>query len=342
MVEKLAVKKVRGNRVKKTNTKEKSECNEKGEEEVVPHVPKKRGRKPKGGKIVKKEINLEEVNDDNQVAILHLKCKLNDLNDSLFTNINSQIDYNPNIIKEVEAYSKDKTDNYFNLIDTNNDNKDVIYNVIEDPVNSTKCSKLIDETNNDAQDIFKDKHKNKKNIYNKLKDLELLFNNNNNVNKKSDCFWCTCGFTTPPIHIPSLFHKEKYEVYGCFCSPECAAAFLFTENIDNNTKFERYQLLNYIYGKVYNYEKEIKFAPNPYYTLDKYYGNLTIQEYRQLLEYDRLILVIDKPVSKIYPEIHEDNNDFETVYENKLSLKKGIKTDKNDVLNNVFSVSNSG
>ena len=99
--------------------------------------------------------------------------------------------------------------------------------------------------------------------------------------------------------------------------------------------------MNYIYGKVYNYEKEIKFAPNPYYTLSKYYGNLSIQEYRQLLEYDRLILVIDKPVSKIYPEIHEDNNEFETVYENKLSLKKGVKTDKNDVLNNVFSVSNS-
>ena len=35
-----------------------------------------------------------------------------------------------------------------------------------------------------------------------------------------------------------------------------------------------------------------------------------------------------------------NNNEFETVYENKLSLKKGIKTDKNDVLNNVFSVSN--
>jgi hypothetical protein len=61
-----------------------------------------------------------------------------------------------------------------------------------------------------------------------------------------------------------------------------------------------------------------------------------------LLDYDRIILVIDKPVSKIYPEIHEDNNDFQTVYENKLSLKKSAKTDKNEILNNVFSVSNTG
>lgn len=335
MVEKVAVKKVRNNKAKEKKSKETSNHGEK--EEVTTHVPKKRGRKPKGGKIVKKEINLEDIGDNNQVVILHLKCKLNDLNDLLFTDIKSQIDYDPNIIKEVEAYSKDENDNYYTLNETNN--KNVIYKVIDDTVNDNNFSQTVPETNDDDKETFREKQKNKKNIYNKLKDLELLFNNNNIANKKSDCFWCTCGFTTPPIYIPALFHKEKYEVYGCFCSPECGAAYLFQENIDNNTKFERYQLLNYIYGKIYNYEKEIKFAPNPYYTLDKYYGNLTIQEYRQLLEYDRLILVIDKPVSKIYPEIHEDNNDFETVYENKLSLKRGMKIDKNDVLNNVFSVS---
>ena len=328
MVEKAAVKKVRKPRVKKEDIIDK--CGE----EVV-HVPKKRGRKPKGGKIVKKEINLEENSFDNQVSILHLKCKLNDLNETLFENINSQINYNPNIIKEVKAYSNDESENYYTL-NCNNKNEEVVYNVIDDVEN-----KIIQEENVNGKDSLKEKQKNKKNIYTKLKELELLFNNNN-INKKSDCFWCTCDFTTNPIFIPSLYHKGKYEVYGCFCSPECAASYLFKENIDNNTKFERYQLLNYIYGKIYNYEKEIKFAPNPYYTLNKYYGNLSIQEYRQLLEYDRLILVIDKPVSKIYPEIHEDNNDFETVYENKLSLKKGVKTDKNDVLNNVFSVSNMG
>ncbi len=89
--------------------------------------------------------------------------------------------------------------------------------------------------------------------------------------------------------------------------------------------------------KIYNYNKEIKPAPNPYYTLNKYYGNLTIQEYRQLLEYDRLILVIDKPLTKIYPELHEDNNEFETIYENKIVLKKPKQINKSNVLNKVFS-----
>lgn len=326
MVEEKVTKKVR-----KTRAKNSKHLNK--DEEEIPHVPKKRGRKPKGGKVVKKEVNIDESPYDNQVIILHLKCKMNDLNECLFDNINSQNNYDPNIIKEVQAYSTNKTENYYNL--NTPKNEEVVYNVIGDSKRNTNPEY---ESNADVEEI-KEKQKNKKNIHTKLKELELLFNNSN-VNKKSDCFWCTCDFTTHPIYIPSLYHKEKYEVYGCFCSPECAASFLFKENIDNNTKFERYQLLNYIYGKVYNYEKEIKFAPDPYYTLDKYYGNLSIQEYRQLLSYDRLILVIDKPVSKIYPEIHEDNNEFETVYENKLSLKKGVKTDKNDVLNHVFSVSN--
>jgi len=98
--------------------------------------------------------------------------------------------------------------------------------------------------------------------------------------------------------------------------------------------------LNYIYGKIYNYTKEIKPAPNPYYTLEKFYGNLTIQEYRELLYYERLVLIIDKPLTKIYPELHEDNPDFETIYDTKILLKKTGKVNKNNILNKVFTPSN--
>ena len=49
-------------------------------------------------------------------------------------------------------------------------------------------------------------------------------------------------------------------------------------------------------------------------------GNLDIQEYRQLLTYERLLLIIEKPLTKIYPELHEDSNDFETIYDNKIVI----------------------
>ena len=49
--------------------------------------------------------------------------------------------------------------------------------------------------------------------------------------------------------------KNNYQVYGCFCSPECSSAYLMNEKIDSSVKFERYQLLNHVYGKIYDYKK---------------------------------------------------------------------------------------
>ena len=104
--------------------------------------------------------------------------------------------------------------------------------------------------------------------------------------------------------------KDTYHVYGCFCSPECAVAHLMNENIDHSVRFERYSLLNHIYSKIYEYSKNIKPAPNPHYILEKFYGNLTIQEYRALLKSHRLYLMIDKPLTRILPEYYDDNDDF--------------------------------
>jgi len=133
---------------------------------------------------------------------------------------------------------------------------------------------------------------------------------NNVFDKKSACFWCSCDFDNNTIYIPKTCIKGTYSVYGSFCSPECAAAHLMEESLDHSTKFERYHLLNHIYGKIYNYTKNIKPAPNPYYMLDKFYGNLTIQEYRALLKSDRLFLIVEKPLSRIFPQYYEDNDDF--------------------------------
>lgn len=148
-------------------------------------------------------------------------------------------------------------------------------------------------------------------IWKKLKKLEHnLHINNVNNNKRSSCFWDTCEFDNPPIYIPKHFINDTYHVYGCFCSPECGVAYLMNENIDSSTKFERYHLFNNIYSKIYDYKKNIKPAPNPFYMLEKYYGNLSIQEYRALFRNERLFLIVDKPLTRILPELHEDNDDF--------------------------------
>jgi len=46
--------------------------------------------------------------------------------------------------------------------------------------------------------------------------------------------------------------------------------------------------------------------------LDKFYGNLTIQEYRKLIKSEHMLLVLDKPMTRTLPELHEDSEELGT------------------------------
>ena len=120
-----------------------------------------------------------------------------------------------------------------------------------------------------------------KDINQKLKKLKIQYHKQLDSQYKPACFWCTYEYDNPTCYIPKHEIDDEMFGYGSFCRPECAAAYLMKENIDDSTKFERYHLLNKTYSKVYDYEKNIKPAPDPYYLLDKFYGNLSIQEYRK-------------------------------------------------------------
>ena len=37
---------------------------------------------------------------------------------------------------------------------------------------------------------------------------------------------------------------------------------------------------------------------------------LTIKEYRDLFKNDQLLIVVDKPLTHVFPELYEDNSDF--------------------------------
>tara|TARA_A100001015_G_scaffold251133_1_gene289933 strand:+ start:5612 stop:6406 length:795 start_codon:yes stop_codon:yes gene_type:complete len=230
---------------------------------------KKRGRKPKGGKIISEFVEEKKPNNVKPNIILHLKCTKNDIDN--YKNVSS---FQPS-----ESNSNSKL-NIYTI-----ENKKEIIDIIPDP----------DCVN--------------KEITNKLKKLQSKLHNNDISDKKSACFWCTCSFDNPPIYIPKFEFKNTYHVYGCFCSPECATSFLLNENIDESVKFERYHLLNFIYSKIYGYTKNIKPAPCPFYTLDKYFGNLSIGEYRKLLNNDKLLLIVEKPLTRILPELIETNDD---------------------------------
>lgn len=290
---------------------------EKSDEQSSPNKPatKKRGRKPKGGKIIQQIIQLNNVKETKPNVILHLKCSLKDLKSTNLFGSN------------LDGYSFSHPNNlYFDTIHNENEKFNDIINSSSRLSDYEGCGDT-DTTDFDVETIKnKDKDNDIRDIWKKLKLLEHNLHINNIENKKSACFWDTCEFDNPPVYIPKHFINDTYQVYGCFCSPECAVAHLMEENIDSSIKFERYQLMNHIYSKVYNYNKNIKPAPNPYYMLEKYYGNLTIQEFRSLLRSERLFLVVDKPLTRVMPELHEDNDDF--IINNKIIPTNNIKLRK--------------
>lgn len=274
-------------------------------------IPKKRGRKPKGGKIivpVDSSIKIETIAEQN--IIVHLKCSTSDLEElSHFEHFATIYDPTFEITDAVESY--DFNDNkYNNFVAVDPNNAKLQQHTHQAPPKIIYNPFISTDPNDDGLSSHKV-------IWAKVKELNNNYINGDIYNKNSGCFWDTCPFTHQPVYIPTaIVSDDTIEVYGHFCTPECAVAFLFKENIDTSSKWERYHLLNKLYAKAFNYKKNIKPAPDPRYTLNKFFGTLNIEEYRALLRDDKLLLVVDKPLTRVLPELYEDNNEYEDLNKN--------------------------
>lgn len=259
-------------------TKTKRPSNDAPPSSSEPSRPKKRGRKPRGGKIIAAEAGDLAISVPEPNVILHLRCGRKDLSYKDFSRSAPPFPCGEPV--------SDRGDQ-------------LMYGIVESSRICGPCDGS-DKVNEEAN----------RTIWTKIEELAIALHTNNISDKKSACFWDTCDFDSPPIHIPKFEANGKYYCYGCFCSPECAAAYLFREPIDTATRFERYALLNHLYCKIYDYNKNVKPAPDPYHTLEKFYGNLSIQEYRRHLKSERILIVVDKPLTRMLPELHEDNDEF--------------------------------
>ncbi len=334
---------------------------------------KKRGRKPKGGKLLQFSSNTGNVGNEIPNIILHLKCSLSDLKTSSNEDkVIGTFEYVPSVEDVVCYNAQEKAgtelkDLYEDATTTSTQpssavqltssssssttiiNDGTIHATSEFTIYGSKppsCVATVSASAASVSHASSHQHPhphphpamaieevNQKELWKKINQLKLTFHKGDLIHAKgsgrSACFWDTHDFDTPTIYIPVSATNDSYQVYGCFCSPECAVAFLMNEAIDTTTKFERYHLLNSLYGKLYNYSKSIKPAPNPFYLLNKYYGTLSVQEYRSLFKCDQMIYVVNKPMTHILPELYEDNNDFmvnsKIIPNNNLRLKKNFR-----------------
>ena len=285
---------------------------------VTAAVHKKRGRKPKGGKVIHQLVHASASINDAPNIILHLKCSTSDISHDAFIKPGDVVSFNAMETKGAdlnESYDGAVGGNFIIGCASNSRNSRTTPESYNSYNHLNHDGDYDDDDANDDEPGSNDK--NLKEIWKKLNHLKLCFHKSDvfqNIGagtRRSCCFWDTCEFDTPPIYIPKCVTSVGgHNGYGCFCSPECALAYLMNEGVDTSVKFERCQMLNSMYGRVLNYEKSIKPAPNPQYILNKFYGNLSIQEYRKLFKSEQIIYVVNKPLTHILPEMYEDNNDF--------------------------------
>jgi hypothetical protein len=338
---------------KKRGRKKKSEIEVTADDTIQEEkIPKKRGRKPKGGKLILKTN--ENLNESNHIAnvILHLKCSMDDMilhNNTVYGSVNDPLKYNPSAPPTVTSYDETFV-NKFSLYDSGETKPPVhVDNTQLTILENNVCSLCKTTMKTDVNETIDTDVSSMKDINMKLKEIKLQLYKSDYPDKKPACFWCTYEYDNPTCYIPKYDLDNLSYGYGSFCRPECAAAYLMKENIDDSIKFERYHLLNQIYGAVYNFKKNIKPAPDPHYLLDKFYGNLTIQEYRKLLKSDHTLLIVDKPMTRILPELHEENevlmnncnssgNNNIGVYKVKKQSEKKKGPSKSDIIKETFGL----
>jgi hypothetical protein len=106
------------------------------------------------------------------------------------------------------------------------------------------------------------------------------------------CFWCCEQFNGRPCVIPNSIVQSVWNVYGNYCTPQCAMAYLLSEILDTHTRWERISLLNRLYAKQIN--GRIYPAPSRE-SLKRFGGPITPDEFRSICESQTIRVDIHMP-----------------------------------------------
>ena len=107
------------------------------------------------------------------------------------------------------------------------------------------------------------------------------------------CFWCAHTFSWQPSIIPEREEKGVYRVYGNFCSPCCAMAFLLKESLDTHVRWERVALLHRLYGS--NYSSGRIFPAPARESLKLFGGPMPIDQYRATIGAGKVRIDLQTP-----------------------------------------------
>ena len=315
-------------------------------------IPKKRGRKPKNKDVEckktttykkrgrKPKLNISTVvktQISDEPIILHIPIKNNNLKLNIEDGIKDK-SYEPipfdnnNIYTTLNKYVENANSSNVNNVNNVNNVKNV------ENVENVKNVENVENVKNgeNVENVENGENINNKNIINEFNKLcniyksditikrnkvEKIFINydvaNNNktwpTHTNISCLWCCHDFSNFPFGIPIKITESNIKMFGNFCSPECAGAYIF-DSIKELNKWEYYSLLNYVYKK----NKDIKLAP-PRISLKKFGGKLDIEEFRLTNTiYDKTYKIHMPPMISVIPLLEEVNinNDFSNISSN--------------------------
>lgn len=123
------------------------------------------------------------------------------------------------------------------------------------------------------------------------------------------CYWCCHKFDNAPFGIPVKHSCNKFHVYGCFCSLECATAYNFESKESHDEIWERYNLINLLAVKIgsgCDAVKAVKAAPSRL-SLSIFGGHLSIEEFREYCKTSKLININFPPMMTLKQQLEEIN-----------------------------------
>ncbi len=264
--------------------------------DIVPEVIKlKRGRKPK----LKQAENINKFSDliktssvSNQNDTMILKLHI----DSAFDTKDNDIHKNEDREKDFLNYKEDlESPKGYATHDSFMSNPEMI---------DFKNEDLTGAYNNQTKNKYKNISENNDSVCRVHTILENFIERDNwPIGTDSACFWCCNSFNNTPFGIPFKYSNEKFMVYGCFCSLECATAYNFSTQNNVHNIWENYSLINLLAHKL-NYKNYVKSAP-PREALIMFGGYMTIQKFREFCGTNKLLNILNYPMISSQHQVEE-------------------------------------
>lgn len=292
-----------------------------------------------------KSANKKDIEDE---IILHLPISFKDLHTTQIENdcniVNEFINDNTNIFTINDMNSNDSDSDSLN-----NEQNDIIIHELKQKLKDKE--KLINTMEKEISEYKNLLTENSINGVNTRKVTKMNTNfihsvtGNELVVETTDiaCWWCTYNFDTMPCFIPDKFYDNKYSVFGCFCSYNCAAAYNL--KMDDSYMWSRYGLLKKLHNEIHKNNDDIVIAP-PRESFDKFGGPVSWNEYRKnCIRCTKEYRFIMPPMTSIVPLIEEGQMDGTKVSisladlnkKSKLSRTKPLPTNRSTLFDSLIT-----